>query len=81
MKIARQQIDQTLKETLEFNERILDPDTWAKKLRKRQIQEMKEIKHIMDERKAKLLINDGELSPRPTDREKDRPAFVRSSLD
>lgn len=35
LKIARQQIDQTLQETQEFNERILDPEKWNKRLRER----------------------------------------------
>ena len=51
LKIARDQIDTCLVETEEFNERILNPEVWQAKLRIRQLEEMKELQQMRDDRK------------------------------
>lgn len=57
LKIAREQIEKVLVETQEFNERIMDPNAWQKKVRKRQSVEMESLQAMRNHKRAAMILN------------------------
>lgn len=56
LKYAREDIDECLRQTREFNQRIEDPETWNKILRKRQRDEMKAMQVMRDNKRLQLIL-------------------------
>jgi hypothetical protein len=56
LRIEAAQIDETLEQTIEFNERILDPVNWAAKIREKQQLEISEFQRIRDRTKIKMIF-------------------------
>ncbi len=57
LKIAREQMDKILKDTEEFNERILNPQEWNIKLRERQRAEIHELREMRDRNRIKMITS------------------------
>ena len=75
----REEIDQFLEKTLEFNERFFDPQSWQAKLRKKQRVEQRHLAEMRDMRRIKLLEieieNEAKMeAARSPDSGKHRPA-------
>lgn len=56
LRIEAAQIDETLEQTIEFNERILDPVNWSTKIREKQQLEISEFQRIRDRTKIKIIL-------------------------
>jgi len=58
LKIARLQIEKVLEETEQFNERILDPKSWQKKIRALQDDEQSDLSRMRISHKLRKLIGE-----------------------
>ncbi len=47
-----------MQETIEFNERILDPLSWQEKLRYKQKSEMAELQTLRDDIRVRMIFKD-----------------------
>ena len=55
LKHSRKTIDRALRETIEFNERITDPDQWNRKLRQRQREELDDLRRMRDRIRCNMI--------------------------
>lgn len=55
LKHSRKTIDRVLRETIEFNERITDPDQWNRKLRQRQREELDDLRKMRDRVRCNMI--------------------------
>lgn len=61
LRIVRKQNDKALQETIEFNERIDDPNRWKLELRLRQKQEMAELSAKRDAERVRMIIEASQI--------------------
>ena len=54
--MERRELDKALEETIEFNDRIENPEEWRKKIKKRQQNEAEELKDMRDSVKVTMVL-------------------------